>query len=288
MKSKLTAAVTALFLCIAAIACSPTYQTDAPVTASSSASDTYAGLTPSASTGPDVSPDIQPPAITAKPSPSASPETSQPTQATSQPSGETASPLHESPSQETAPQSPLPSDADFVRILDYIPTIYVDLKYATDDNFTGQVIYDFNDAYLRYGTVKKLAEVQDALAEQGFSLKIWDAFRPVEAQFKLWEAYPDPNFVADPTKGHSSHSKGNTVDVTLVLHDGTEIQMPSAFDDFTDIADRDYSDADTEAAANALILENNMLDCGFSAYSQEWWHFSDTTPYPVEETFAPQ
>ena len=92
-------------------------------------------------------------------------------------------------------------DEMFVRIRDYIPDIVVELKYATADNFTGQIIYDFEDAFLRYGTVKKLRAVQDALREQGLSLKIWDAFRPVSAQFRLWEVYPDATFVANPQTG---------------------------------------------------------------------------------------
>ncbi|MBQ9322421.1 MAG: hypothetical protein IJ239_08770, partial [Eubacterium sp.] len=84
-----------------------------------------------------------------------------------------------------------PEDDDLVRVRDYIPDILVELKYATDDNFTGQVIYDFKDAYLRYGTVKRLQIVQDAMKEQGLTLKIWDAFRPLWAQQALWDAYPD-------------------------------------------------------------------------------------------------
>lgn len=97
--------------------------------------------------------------------------------------------------------TPEPADEDFVRVGDYIPDIVVELKYATADNFTGQVIYDFSDAYLRYGTVKKLMNVQQALREQGLSLKIWDGFRPPAAQFRLWEICPDPTYVADPNNG---------------------------------------------------------------------------------------
>lgn len=79
-----------------------------------------------------------------------------------------------------------------VRILDYIPTVYIELKYATTDNFTGKIIYDFTDASLRYGTIKKLKAVQEELPEKGYSLKIWDAYRPVNAQFALWDVCPNP------------------------------------------------------------------------------------------------
>lgn len=181
-----------------------------------------------------------------------------------------------------------PADTEFVRVTDFIPEIVVDLRYASADNFTGQVIYGFSDAYLRYGTVKKLAAAQAALAEQGYGLRIWDAFRPAAAQFVMWEICPDSTYVADPTKGFSSHSRGSTVDLTLVSAGGEEAVMPTGFDDFSAKADRDYSDVDPEAAANALILENAMTDAGFKPYFGEWWHFSDTDQYDVEETFLPE
>lgn len=77
-----------------------------------------------------------------------------------------------------------------MRVADYIPEIAVDLRYAAEDNFTGQVIYGFSDAWLRYGTVKKLSAAQETLAEQGYGLKLWDAFRPPAAQLVLWEICP--------------------------------------------------------------------------------------------------
>lgn len=183
---------------------------------------------------------------------------------------------------------PEPSDEDFVKVTDYIPTVRQELFYATDNNFTGQVIYDFTDAWLRYGTVKKLMAVSRDLAEMDLYIKIWDGFRPVSAQFKLWEIYPDSTYVANPNKGYSSHSRGNTVDLTLVDADGQELTMPTGFDDFSAKADRDYSDCTEEEANNARILEILMEKHGFSGYFGEWWHFSDTVRYPVEEVFEPQ
>ena len=194
-------------------------------------------------------------------------------------------PLETEAQEETTVPEPAPED--FVRVLDYIPGMYQELKYATDQNFTGQVIYDFSDAYLRYSTVKKLAAVCDDLAELGLSLKIWDGFRPVGAQFKLWEVCPDPTFVANPEKGYSSHSRGNTVDVTLVDKDGNELEMPSEFDDFSAKANRDFSDCTEDAAAHAQLLEILMEKHGFYGYFDEWWHFYDNDQYPVEETFSP-
>lgn len=182
---------------------------------------------------------------------------------------------------------PTPEDDAFVLVAEYLPDAIIALPYSTADNFTGQVIYGFADAWLRYGTVKKLMGVQAELREKGLTLKFWDCFRPTAAQFLLWEVFPDPAFVADPRNGFSSHSRGNTVDVTLAYADGRELTMPTAFDDFTAFADRNYSDCTQEAAANARLLEELMVKHGFKPYAKEWWHFSDTNTYPVEEDFYP-
>lgn len=195
-------------------------------------------------------------------------------------------PVETTPSPEPIPWQE-PEDGEFVRVLDYLPGYFQELAYATEDNFTGQVIYDFSDAYLRYGTVKKLMQVQSVLAQSGYALKIWDGFRPTAAQWKLWQVCPNPTYVSDPTNGYSSHSRGNTVDVTLVYADGSEVEMPTGFDDFTHYADRDYGDCPQKAAENARFLENTMKEAGFSAYFGEWWHFSDTDSYDVAEDFYP-
>ena len=194
----------------------------------------------------------------------------------------------ETPAVEMTPPVPdPPSDpAELVRVADYIPSIEVDLKYATADNFTGTVIYDFTDAYLRYGTVEKLAAVQRELEELGYGLRIWDALRPVSAQFRLWEVCPNSAYVANPNTGYSSHSRGNTVDITLVALDGSEVPMPTGFDDFSALADRDYSDCGEQAASTARLLEQTMSAHGFQPYWTEWWHFSDTVSYGVEEGFV--
>lgn len=95
------------------------------------------------------------------------------------------------------------SDEDLVKVLEYIPNIIIDLKYATTDNFTNQVIYENKDAYLRYGTVKKLLSVQNELNENGYTLIIWDAYRPISAQFKLWEICPNSKYVSEEAKNNA-------------------------------------------------------------------------------------
>lgn len=202
------------------------------------------------------------------------------------------------PSPETEPEAePMPEpeqepvseveDSEFVKIEDYIPGVETQLRYATEENFTGKIIYSFNDAYLRYGTCKKLMAVQEELETMGLGVKIWDAFRPVSAQFVLWEVCPNPVYVANPNSGFSSHSRGNTLDITLVDSRGQEMIMPTGFDDFSALADRNYSDCSAQAAENALLLQNIMEKHGFSGYFGEWWHFSDTQSYEVEKQFDP-
>lgn len=172
-----------------------------------------------------------------------------------------------------------PNVSDFVRVKDYIPDIIVDLRYATADNFTGQVLYDFDEAYLRYGTVLKLKAAHEELKQRGYLIKIWDAYRPFYAQEFMWSVCPDGRYVANPAKGRRNHNLGITVDITIVNLDGTEVVMPTGFDDFSTRADRDYSEVDAEAAENAMMLEEVMYANGFEGCSTEWWDYTDTSEY---------
>lgn len=184
-------------------------------------------------------------------------------------------------------EMPKRDPGDFVKVRDYIPDIVVELKYATTSNFTGQVVYDFTEVYLRYSTVLKLMDVQAELRGQGLKLKIWDAFRPITAQEKLWEAKPDPNYVSNPKTGTNSHSRGHTVDVTLVNAEGRELEMPTGFDEFSSFADRDYSDCTDNAAKNAMLLQETMEKHGFKGLQSEWWHFTENAEYDIERVFDP-
>jgi poly-gamma-glutamate synthesis protein (capsule biosynthesis protein) len=179
-------------------------------------------------------------------------------------------------------------DNRLVNIKDYIPSIFIDIRYATENNFTKQIIYSTDEAYLRLGTAKKLKQVQEELLNKGYSLKIWDAFRPTAAQFKLWEVCPDPSFVANPYKKYSNHSRGMAVDVTLVKSDGTKIEMPTEFDEFGRMSDRDYSDVEVDKASNALLLEETMEGYGFKGYTAEWWHYEDVDGAKYEVIYNPE
>lgn len=186
--------------------------------------------------------------------------------------------------QETVPLFAPEPDA-LVRVLDYLPGCRQFLPYASEDNLTETVIYDFYDAYLRYGTVKKLMLAAQELQQQGYHLLIWDGFRPMEAQQTLQQIRPDDT--ADPETGIHDHSRGNTVDLTLMDSDGVLVEMPTGFDEFTPKADREYSDCTEAAAANAKLLETVMEKYGFEGCGEEWWHFTDTQEYPAAEDFRP-
>lgn len=186
------------------------------------------------------------------------------------------------------PQAPPDDPTAFVRVRDYIPDLVVDLRYATPDNFTGRVIYAYDDAWLRYATVCKLARAQELLGDRGYRLCIWDAFRSAQSQQTLWQVCPDGNYVADPSKGYSGHTRGDTVDVTLVTAAGETVEMPSGFDDFSALADREYSDVSQAAAAHAALLEEVMTACGFVGYDKEWWHYSDCDRAQPAPTFEPE
>ena len=187
----------------------------------------------------------------------------------------------------TPPVLPIrPENSELILVRAELPGIRVDLRYAGENNFTGQVIYDFSEAWLRYGTVQKLLAAQENLNAQGYGLLIWDAYRPQSAQYVLWSVVPDPVYVANPYAGYSGHSNGGTVDITLVALDGSPVEMPSGFDEFSPLADRDYRDVSPEAAEHARILERAMVDAGFVPYAGEWWHYADSDAYPYEDLEA--
>ena len=161
-----------------------------------------------------------------------------------------------------------------VEVREIDTAIEVDLKYATPDNFTGEVLYQLEVCLLLESTAEKLAAANAQFAEDGYRLKVWDAFRPKSAQLIMWDNSPDGVYVADPAVG-SNHNRGASVDVTLVDHSGQEIMMPTDFDDFSEKAGRAYPDMPEEARNNMEYLTDVMVRNGFSVIQSEWWHFND-------------
>lgn len=161
---------------------------------------------------------------------------------------------------------------ELVDIQSIIPSAQIDLKYATNDNFTGQIVYDFQCCLLIKEAAQRLAKVQAELETIALGIKVWDGFRPITAQWKFWELIPDERYVSDPRKG-GRHTRGTAVDLTLITNDGHELLMPSAFDDFSEKAQRNYMGAPKEAIRNRELLEKVMHKYGFIGVPTEWWHF---------------
>lgn len=171
----------------------------------------------------------------------------------------------------------------FVEVVSVDSSIVIDLRYATPNNFTGQVLYDTPHCFLRKSVAERLSRVQKKLEQKGLGLKIWDGYRPLSVQKKMWALVPDSRYVANPKHG-SRHNRGAAVDVTLVDSTGHELHMPTGFDDFTIKAHRNWTGGDTLAMHNRQILEDAMTSEGFIPLSTEWWHFDapNWKDYPIE------
>jgi len=165
-----------------------------------------------------------------------------------------------------------PEDTALVDIEKINPRIKVEIKYATEDNFTGRRLYDVGKCFLRRFVAVKLDSVQRELEKFGLGLKVWDCYRPLSVQKILWSIVPDERYVANPAKG-SRHNRGCAVDLTLVDSCGNELPMPTKYDDFTEKAHRDYFDLPDTLIKNREILENVMRKYGFIPLPTEWWHF---------------
>jgi D-alanyl-D-alanine dipeptidase len=189
-----------------------------------------------------------------------------------------------------------PAPDKLVLIKDYIPHIDIVLKYATAENFTDTILYPSDSCWLAYGAVQNLILVEDSLNKireyhgktypEGIGLRIWDGFRPISVQYKMWEIVPDSRYVADPSKG-SSHNRGGAVDVTLINKaTGEELAMPTGFDFFGEEAHHSFQGHNEEILNNRELLRNVMKDVGgFSLYEEEWWHykFPPSDAYPLRD-----
>jgi len=181
-------------------------------------------------------------------------------------------------------------ETDLVDLERTIPLLVLDIRYATTNNFTGQQLYPEARCFLRRAPAQKLRAIQAELANTGLGLKIFDGYRPLSVQRKMWAVFPQPGYVADPKKG-SRHNRGAAVDVTLIrLKDGTELPMPTPYDDFTERAHRDFMDLPAEAIRNRQLLEQMMTRHGFVGLPTEWWHFDDQDwkNYPLMDVKIPK
>lgn len=160
--------------------------------------------------------------------------------------------------------------------------VLLDLRYATADNLTGAPIYSRAACFLNTEAAGLLRKAIALAGQMGLQLKIFDAFRPTEAAWALWNHDPNPDFLADPRKG-SPHSRGAAVDVTLVDEDGAELDMGTGFDAFTPLAFHGCLDITAAQQANRAMLLGIMTAAGWDFYRNEWWHYQLFQPrrYPL-------
>lgn len=171
--------------------------------------------------------------------------------------------------------------ADFVDVTKVIKDAVIDIRYATDDNFTGKQLYPVARCKLRRAVATRLAKAAAALRKQGRRLLVWDCYRPTAIQEELWKRVPDERYVANPKQG-SRHSRGAAVDVGLVDRDGTAVTLPTKFDEFSEAAHRDHALVG-DKGVEARRLEAAMKEAGFIGMPTEWWHFDapDAAKYPL-------
>lgn len=168
----------------------------------------------------------------------------------------------------------------------------IELKYATADNFTGAPVYRADArCFLHAQAAAALQRAQQLAATQGYGFIIYDAYRPTQAQWKLWNHTPDPDFLADPRRG-SPHSRGVAVDLTLCRADFSPLDMGTAFDEFHPRSHHGRLDINAEAQRNRLILMGIMTSAGWDFYRNEWWHYQlfNSRSYPLldDGAAAPQ
>lgn len=151
--------------------------------------------------------------------------------------------------------------------------IPLDIRYATANNFMKKPLYPVAKAFLRAPAADALKAVQLELNARGLGIKVHDAYRPYRVTEAMWEPIKNPDYVADPAKG-SRHNRGAAVDLTLInLADGTELPMPTPYDDFTERAAHAYTDLPAEALINRALLRDVMMKHGFDPLPSEWWHY---------------
>lgn len=176
-------------------------------------------------------------------------------------------------------------EPDLVELITYDPTIKLDIRYATKNNFLGKKVYTEARAFLQRPAVEALVRVNQSLREKGFGLLVFDGYRPWSVTKIFWDSTP-PNkkqFVANPAQG-SRHNRGCAVDLSLYdLKTGKEIPMPSGYDEMTERAHPNYTGGTAEQRKMRDLLRAAMEAEGFKVFDVEWWHFDykDWREYPI-------
>ena len=160
--------------------------------------------------------------------------------------------------------------------------VIIDMRYATNNNFTNKKIYENDSCYLIEEAFEHLVIASEIASLIGYKIKIFDAFRPKSAQKKLWNYFPNEEFIASPIKG-SPHSRGIAVDITLLDEKLNEIDMGTGFDEFSKLSYHGSTQISKCAFQNRLTLLGIMTDAGWDFFRNEWWHYQlfNSKSYPL-------
>jgi len=193
-----------------------------------------------------------------------------------------ATALAQGPPTETGPFR----QPDLVELTKLDPTIKLDIRYATKNNFLGKAVYKQPRAFLQRPAAEALVRANQRLRAQGYGLVVFDGYRPWAVTKVFWDVTPADKkiFVADPAKG-SRHNRGCAVDLSLFeLSTGAEVKMPSEYDEMTERAHINYECAAAEAKRLRDLLRAAMTAEGFAVYEPEWWHYDykDWKEYPIQ------
>jgi D-alanyl-D-alanine dipeptidase len=174
---------------------------------------------------------------------------------------------------------------DLVDLAKIEPTIKQDIRYASDNNFLGVPLYTSAKAFVQRPVGEALVRAHKKLADKGYGILVYDAYRPWYVTKMFWEATPEAQriFVADPSKG-SRHNRGCAVDITLYnLKTGKPVEMVSGYDEFSDRAYPEYPGGTSLQRYHRTLLREAMAAEGFTVYEAEWWHFDykDWRSYPI-------
>jgi zinc D-Ala-D-Ala dipeptidase len=175
---------------------------------------------------------------------------------------------------------------DLVELVKLDPTIKLDIRYATANNFLGTPLYTQARAFLQRPAAEALVRAHRELKSRGYGLIIHDGYRPWYVTEIFWKATPDDKklFVANPAQG-SRHNRGCAVDLSLYdLQTGKEVEMPSGYDEMTKRSYADYPGGTVEERSRRALLRHAMEEQGFAVNPDEWWHFDykDWKQYPIQ------
>ncbi len=172
---------------------------------------------------------------------------------------------------------------DFVQI-NFKESGFVEkMVYATQDNFTKEKIYPCAECFLRKEVAEALQKAKEKAEKQNLKIVIFDCYRPISLQKKMFDIVKNPDYVADPKK-ISKHNRGAAVDVSLANFEGKLLNMGTDFDDFSEAAHYANTAFKSEERKNRKILRDLMVESGFVPYDKEWWHFNfKNTDFPASD-----